>query len=215
MNNRDFEILKEESINNIPIEEVASLVMDNFQTYKGRITATCPSPSHLDKNFGNVSFKYNRVRCFSCNQSWNNINLVMIKNNLKYLDAIKFLYNHFPSYYSIIPDFNDINIIEDNWKGLSNKEYKKLGMSTSYIINGITINVRELYLTNSTLHDQILKKCVDKKIKEVENFYNYIKTTDKFNKSIETDFKVFKQSILLGLKKGLYDKSCVSHISSR
>lgn len=53
----------------------------------------CPFPGHNDKHLGNcVLGDRGYIRCFSCNRSANAIDLVMMFENLQYIQAVEFIW---------------------------------------------------------------------------------------------------------------------------
>lgn len=53
----------------------------------------CPFPGHNDRHLGNcVLGDRGYIRCFSCNKSANAIDLVMMFENLKYIQAVEFIW---------------------------------------------------------------------------------------------------------------------------
>lgn len=212
MTDLEFEQMIEDA-HTIPILDVAALVMDNFTKKQSRYTAKCPN--HTDNKLGNVSFKTdkNYVKCFSCGTTWSTINLVKSCCNLSFKDAIIYLYQNFPSYFTQAVDFTGRSDYNE-WTGLSSEEYRFLKFNTKYTINGQYASIRVYATLFPNEHDKIL-------IRRMKDIYNDIHS---FNKELskqgvplsklENDRKAFEDKLLDLLKKGLQDKSKIDENST-
>lgn len=205
-----------EEIYAIPIEEVGSLVMEDYGLHKGNLTAKCPD--HEDKKLGNVSFKKdgNYVKCFSCLKSWNTLNLVKDCEKKGFKDAIFFLYQHFPSYFSKAPDFTGSNEgTYTKWEGLSNNEYAFLKISTRLRINGQVTPIKIFAETYPNEHDNILFLAIKNKIKELNEIKESFLSSNIDVAKIEKDYNTMYTKIINYLKKGLMNKEKFSECKQK
>lgn len=156
---------KQEALN-IPILEVAAIVMPSFVEKGKNSTGQCCK--HTDNKLGNVSFQLdkNRVHCFTCSSHWNNISLVMDYLNLNFYDALCWLYEKFPTYFSNVEEFK----IKEKWNGLENNEYKFLKINTSVYILDKNMHIREFANEFPEEHDYLL---VSKALKIVNSISEY------------------------------------------
>jgi len=155
--------------NAIPILEVARLVVPRFQDKGHLSTGQCCR--HTDEKLGNLRFKVdaNFAHCFTCDTTWWPVGLVKDFCNLSFQDALEFLYSHFPSYFSNVKEYEK----KPKWRGLSNKEYKYLGISIQQCFGNI-MNIREFANSFPNEHDALLIAKVIEKQKEIDSLTHFL-----------------------------------------
>lgn len=163
-------ILDAKEANAIPILEVARLVVPRFTDKGSRSTGQCCR--HTDNKLGNLRFKTDKnfAHCFTCNTTWWPVALVKDFRNLSFQDALEFLYSHFPSYFSNVKEYEE----KPKWKGLSNKEYKYLGISIQQCFGNIIMDIREFANSFPNEHDALLIAKVIEKQKEIDSLTHFL-----------------------------------------
>ncbi|MFW6025662.1 MAG: CHC2 zinc finger domain-containing protein [Candidatus Woesearchaeota archaeon] len=200
----------------IPILEVAKLVIPDLTRKGNKITALCRH--HNDKNLGNFSIrpKENYAHCFACGAHLSTIDLVMTYNGLDFYDALEFLYSHFTNYFTVNEDYKENDTIQNEWKGLSLNDYNFLGIKTNMYLNGKLMSIKQFAKLFPKEHDRILAFKLNKKMIQ---FYDLQKYIDKSSKDIQNDYRnmenYFKKIIHKGFmleksKKNLKRRRCVN-----
>lgn len=189
----------------IPILDVANLVMESVTKRSTSYTAKCPN--HADNKLGNISFnfKYNCVKCFSCGASFTTINLVKTCNNLGFKDAIAFLYQHFPSYFTKAPDYTNSGECV-KWEGLTNDEYRFLKLETKFLVEGKFASIRVFATMFPEEHDKILIRKMKDIYNEIYLLYNDMSNQGVKLSKLDKERKDFEDKLLNLLKKGLINK---------
>ena len=156
--------------NAIPILEVARLVVPRFVDKESRSTGQCCR--HTDNKLGNLRFKLDKnfAHCFTCNTTWWPVDLVKDFYNLSFQEALEFLYRHFPSYCSVREEYEN----KPKWRGLSNKEYRYLGISIQQSFGNITMNIREFATLFPDEHDALLIAKIVEKQKEIDSLTHFL-----------------------------------------
>ena len=187
--------------NAIPILEVARLVVPRFQDKGHLSTGQCCR--HTDEKLGNLRFKVdaNFAHCFTCDTTWRPVDLVMDFMSLSFLDALEYLYNHFPSYFTDI-DYYDVR---PAWNGLSNKEYRYLGIPTQLYFGKLILNIRDFAENFPDEHDSLLIVKVIEKLNEINSLANFLQgRMDSLE--INQDQKKIEKKLYTLLHKGLRSK---------
>lgn len=187
--------------NAIPILEVARLVVPRFVDKGSRSTGQCCR--HTDNKLGNLRFKLDKnfAHCFTCNTTWWPVDLVKDFRNLSFQDALKFLYSHFPSYFSNVKEYEE----KPKWKGLSNKEYKYLGISIQQNIGNMVMDIREFATCFPDEHDALIIVKILKKQKEIDMLADFLR--GKMNpEKIQQDKAKMEDKLYDLLSKGLINK---------
>ncbi|MBP0959219.1 MAG: hypothetical protein J5992_03750 [Oscillospiraceae bacterium] len=120
---------KEEALR-IPILEVAALVVTDFGMHNHILTGRCCN--HTDNKFGNFSFgkaeKQNICYCFTCHHGFNTITLVQGYLGLSFIDSLKWLYDHFPTYFTnTASSYTAKKDIDPGYKALGFSNYINYG----------------------------------------------------------------------------------------
>ncbi|QUH22059.1 hypothetical protein [Alkaliphilus sp. B6464] len=198
--------LDSEEANSIPIKSVARLVIPRFQESNNKSTGECCK--HTDQILGNLRLKNedehsgdsnNYAHCFTCGETWYPVKLVMDYKGFGFQDAMEFLYQNFPSYFTNVKEFDDI----PKWEGLDNNEYKYLGIRIQHRFGDITIDVREFAREFPKEHDiLLLSKIIEikSKIDKIET-YGLEKHIEK--DKIQKDKEKIDKKLLDLLKRGL------------
>lgn len=202
------EMLKE--CYSIPILEVGALVVPDFQICRDTATGKCCK--HVDNKKGNFSFetKKNYAKCFTCQASFTTINLVKDFKGLAFKDAIMFLYQNFPSYFSKQPFSGKYTYVKDNWNGLTNQEYLYLKIPTRVPLNGEKIQIRDFAKKYSNEHDILLISAIMSHKQTIEKIYDSFLIMDNNCEDIskiKQDRKDIYCKLLTLLEKGIRNKS--------
>ena len=187
--------------NAIPILEVARLVVPRFQDKGHLSTGQCCR--HTDEKLGNLRFKVdaNFAHCFTCDTTWWPVGLVKDFCNLSFQDALEFLYSHFPSYFSNVKEYEK----KPKWRGLSNKEYKYLGVSIQQNIGNMVMDIREFATCFPDEHDALLIAKILKKQKEIDRLADFLRGRINPEK-IQQDKAKMEDRLYDLLTKGLMNK---------
>jgi len=164
-------ILDAKEANLIPILEVAKCVVPRFTDKGNKSTGQCCK--HTDNKLGNLRFKENGnfAHCFTCNTTWKPVSLVMDFCKLSFTDALKYLYNRFPSYFTNVQEYEK----KPKWYGLLNKEYKYLGISIQQNIGNMVMDIREFATCFPDEHDALLIAKILKKQKEIDRLADFLR----------------------------------------
>lgn len=203
----------------IPILEVGALVVPDFEIYRGNATGKCCK--HVDNKKGNFSFetKKNFAKCFTCQQSFTTINLVKEFNGLKFKDAILFLYQNFPSYFTKEPFSGEYKYVKDDWNGLTNNEYSYLKLPTRIPLNGGKMQIREFARLYPFEHDVLLINTIMLHKKLIEDVYNsFISTSNELDiniSKVKQDRKDMYYKLLFLLEKGVMNKNLLKKVNGK
>lgn len=192
----------------IPILEIAKYIVPDFINNGHKSTGRCVK--HTDNKLGNLRFNIgkNYAHCFTCSTTWYPVQFVMEFKNLTFSKALQFLYELFPSYF-LVKHFNT-TFSKKNWKGLTNKEYKKIGINTTLYLEK-SINIKDFALLFTDEHNNLLLAKIKQKQEEVKEIYeNLIKEIKKedteMRKKIEKDKKEIEDYLYNLLSKGFIKK---------
>lgn len=191
-------IYNKEEARAIPILDVAYLVVPFFVNKGNRSTGECCK--HTDNKLGNLRFEIddNYAKCFTCGTKWDTIGLVMDFKRLSFTDALEFLYQNFPSYFSNVEEITE----RPKWNGLENKEYHFFKINSQLIIGHTVINIREFATEFPEEHDMLLIEKTYKLKEEIDEVYYAL--LGKYDKEkLEKDKNNIEAKILSLLKKGL------------
>lgn len=194
--------------NNIPILEVAQIVVPRFTNKGSRSTGECQM--HTDRNLGNLRFKIeaNFAHCFTCNNTWWPVSLVIDFLNLSFQEALEFLYERFPSYFTIVEEYEK----KPKWNGLSNKDYKFLGISIQQHFGSTMMDIRDFARSFPDEHDKLLITKILEKQKEIDRLYIFL--SNKMDEvRLKKDRKEMEDKIYRMLAKGLMNKKNKQYIS--
>lgn len=152
--------LKKEDALKIPILDIGRIVVPQFTDRGSRSTGQCCK--HKDEKLGNLRFRENKnyAHCFTCGENFDPISMVMDYRNLNFTEALEFLYDYFPNYFTL-EDYNHAN-----WTGLSTKDYRFLGISSQLPLGTETYDIRQFAKKFPKDHDVLL---VSKVLKVKEN----------------------------------------------
>lgn len=218
MNEVEYEEMLQECYS-IPIVEVGALVVTGFEIYHGKPTGQCCK--HIDNKKGNFSFqtKGNFAKCFTCQEAFTTINLVKEFKGLKFKDAVMFLYQNFPSYFSKEPFSGEYVYVKDNWNGLTNQEYMYLKMPTRLLLNGEKVQIREFAKLHPIEHDLLLINTIISYKQLIEDIYNSFLTNNYDNKislsKVKKDRKDMYFKLLNLLSKGIRNKDLLKKFNGK
>lgn len=200
----------------IPIVEVGALVVPGFEYYNGKPTGQCCR--HTDNKKGNFSFevKQNFAKCFTCQEAFTTINLVKAYKNLKFKNAILFLYQHFPSYFRKEPFSGEYVPPQDNWDGLTNQDYMFLKLPTRIPV-GEKMQIREFAKKHPLEHDILLVDSIMNKTEVIEKVYRSFLKKSNISKieldKIKKDRKEIYKKLLNLLEKGIRNKDLLKQVN--
>lgn len=190
-----------QNANNIPIEEVAQLVVKDFvggSVIKGKCN-NINHPGGQDTNYGNleINTKKNKVTCYACGESWGPIALYAAFTNRDlvkdFVECCSELHTYFPQY--IYPESNNTYI--DFSKNLTNQELTFLGISTNYKVGSKTYNIRDFQNKFPEEYDYLLISKSLLKLKKIEDYFMKLKpafpnhNSEMIKQKNELDEKVF------------------------
>lgn len=206
MTSEEYEQMVEDA-HSIPIIEVGALVVTGFEYYNSKPTGQCCK--HVDNKKGNFSFNTNRnyAKCFTCGEAFTTINLVKAYKGLGFKDAILFLYNNFPTYFTQEPYGGEFVPAIENWDGLTNKEYMYIKVPTRLTIAEKTLSISEFAKEHPFEHDiMLVEKIIDYRnyIEKIHTILLFDKKLDK--KTIEQNYKDIYTNFKNLLTKGLRNK---------
>lgn len=205
MENSEYLKMIEEA-KSIPCVEVGELVVTDFRYINREPTGKCCD--HTDNKWGNFKFrtKYNRVKCYSCHKTWNNIDLVKDYKRMEFNDAILFLYHHFPKYFSVVPFENKGNYVPEEWDGLSNTEYRFLKIPTRLFVKDKMIFIRDFAKEFSYEHDILIAESILRAKDDIERIFVLQKNNPK---AVQDRKDIYKRLFEL-LQRGIMNKELIN-----
>lgn len=158
--------------NSIPILDVARIVVPRFQD-KGRLS-TGECCMHIDNKLGNLRFKIekNYAHCFTCGRTWWPVSLVMDFMKMDFKEALEFLYRYFPSYFTV--ELTKEKKKKPKWNGLTNQEYKFLGIAIQQHLGNTAMNIRDFANIFPEEHDALLTAKIQEKKKEIDRLNKFL-----------------------------------------
>ena len=203
MENSEYLLMIEEA-KSIPIIEVAELVVTDFQFINREPTGKCCN--HTDNNWGNFKVrKNNTCKCYSCDTRWNSIDLVKSYKRLEFNDAMRFLYNHFPSYFSVVPFENNVQYVKEEWNGLTGDEYRFLRIPSRLFVKDKIIFIREFAKEFSCEHDILILESIQRMKSDIERIFQFQRN----DPDAIQDRKDIYQKLFALLHKGIMHKELV------
>ena len=175
---------KEEALR-IPILEVAALVVTDFGMHNHILTGRCCN--HTDNKFGNLSFgkaeRQNICYCFTCHHGFNTITLVQGYLGLTFIDSLKWLYDHFPTYFTnTSSSFAAKKDIDPGYKLLGFSNYINYGEKLMPIDEAI-----------SKLGKEIISEKAKIKLEKAEALWRTLSPAERENRRYE--YEAFIKSI--------------------
>lgn len=155
------------------VQMVLSSPAIQVKMINGRYTARCFSPDHNDTHaslYINDVGHGNYIYCFGCGKVWKPIQFVQWEYNCSPREALEIIINNHPEAFIGL----DVSPTAPSkkWKGLSPKDFEKLGLPNSIYFNSSEnktdcITMKDLALKNSEFYAEIVNDAIFKKYQEL------------------------------------------------
>lgn len=184
----------------IPIIDVARIVVPQFVDKGKYSTGQCCR--HEDKKLGNLRFKEreNYAHCFTCGEGFDPIKLVTDFRRLEFLDALDYLYDYFPTYFSTELEYHS------SWTGLSNKDYSYLGIQSQVPFGAESIDIRSFAKKYPKDHDILLISKILKMKESMEQIKCQLLLKKLDAVKIEKDERKIDEKLFEFFKTGVFSK---------
>jgi len=182
----------------IPVLDIARIVVPQFVD-KGKFS-TGQCCRHEDNKLGNLRFKEgkNYAHCFTCGESFDPISMVTEFRNLDFQEALEFLHDYFPNYFTTDIEYHN------SWTGLSNKDYSYLGIQSQVMLGEESMDIRTFAKKFPKDHDVLLVSKIIKMKENMEIIKDHL-LMRKFDESkIEKDEKKINEKLFQLFNSGIF-----------